>query len=81
MKDASPRSRILPDGFPHPNRASGVSVFCAAIDCSRTTLFRFVRLGMVPPPIQIGGRISWPETQMAEVVRNGTRKPADAALA
>ena len=79
---ASPnRSRTLPQDFPHPARSSGVDTFCAVLDVGRTSIFRFVQKGLIPPPVKVGNHSVWPETLMAKIAAEGTRRPADAALA
>ena len=69
------RARALLPDFPHQHRSGGTAVFCAALGCSRTTLFRYIKQGLVPPGNRIGGRPVWPETLIAKIAIEGTRQP------
>lgn len=42
---------------------------CARLGgCHRATVYRMVQDGELPPPVKIGARSAWPESEVAELV-------------
>ena len=70
------KSRALPEDFPHPFRSSGTAIFERALGVGRTTIFRYVRDGIIKPPVSIGSKKVWSEKYMADVALNGTGRIA-----
>jgi predicted DNA-binding transcriptional regulator AlpA len=51
-----------------------VAEFCEAIGISRTTHWRMVRAGLLPPPVRLSpGRVGRPESEIAAYLANCPR--------
>lgn len=58
------------------------SEVCDRLSCASTTVHRWVREGLIPPPVKIGGHASrWRSTDIDECIANLERRsvPANAA--
>lgn len=86
----SPRDLAsIPTDFPHANRLGGSELFRTVLGgIPKSTFARWLSADLLPTPTRVAGLNLWPESSMAQVMRDGTRSPTtppttppDAALA
>jgi predicted DNA-binding transcriptional regulator AlpA len=53
--------------IPHPLRIYRPTRLARLIDCDLSTIWRWRKTGVLPPPIQIGGVLGWTEDQLKQL--------------